>query len=284
MTVTFDPVRYKMTTRAQWEEAATAWHTWGPTLEGWLGEATTLMLDAAGVTAGSTVLDVAAGAGGQTLAAARRAGPSGSVLATDISPAILTYTADAATAAGLDNVRTRELDGERLDVEAGAFDAVISRLGLIYLPDRTAALAGQHRALRPGGRVAAIVYGPAERNAFFAVPVSIIRRRAGLPAPAPGQPGPFCFGAPGALEEALRQAGFRDVGARTLDAPLRMPSSRDCLRFERESFGALHQMLAGLGPAEREETWAEIADELARFDTADGFAGPCELIVAWGTK
>ena len=99
MTVTFDPVRYKETTRAQWEEAATAWHTWGPTLEDWLREATTLMLDAAGVTAGSAVLDVAAGAGGQTLAAARRAGPSGSVLATDISPAILAYTADAAAAA-----------------------------------------------------------------------------------------------------------------------------------------------------------------------------------------
>src|SRR6185312_16457415 len=107
----------------------------------------------------------------------------------------------------------------------------------------------------------AIVYGPAERNAFFAVPVSIIRRRAGLPAPAPGQPGPFCFGAPGALEGAVRQAGFRDVDARTLDAPLRMPSARDCVRFERESFGALHQMLAGLDPDEREEAWAEIADE-----------------------
>ena len=82
----------------------------------------------------------------------------------------------------------------------------------------------------------------------------------------------------------MRGAGFRDVGARTVDAPLRMPSSRDCVRFERESFGALHQMLAGLGPAEREEAWAEIADELARFDTADGFAGPCELVVGWGTK
>jgi hypothetical protein len=105
-----------------------------------------------------------------------------------------------------------------------------------------------------------------------------------LPAPAPGQLGPFCLGAPGPLEEALRQAGFRDFGARTLDAPLRMPSSRDCVRFERESFGALHQMLAGLDPAGREAAWAEIADELARYDTADGFAGPCELIVAWGTK
>ena len=146
------------------------------------------------------------------------------------------------------------------------------------------ALACQYRALRPGGRVAAIVYGPAERNAFFAVPVSVIRRRAQLPPPAAGQPGPFCLGAPGALEDALRGAGFRDVGARIVDAPLRLPSSRECVRFERESFGALHQMLAGLSEPEREATWAEIATELARFDGPDGFAAPCELIVAAGTR
>lgn len=151
MTITFDPVRYKDTTRAQWEDAAAAWHAWGPTLEEWLGEATTLLFDAAGVTTGSRVLDVAAGAGGQSIAAAQRVGDAGAVLATDISPAILDYAAAAATAAGLTNVRTRELDGERLDVDAAAFDAVISRLGLIYFPDQPGALAGQYRALRPGG-------------------------------------------------------------------------------------------------------------------------------------
>jgi hypothetical protein len=56
------------------------------------------------------------------------------------------------------------------------------------------------------------------------------------------------------------------------------------VRFERESFGALHQMLAGLAPAEREEAWTGIRTELERFEGADGFSGPCELIVVWGTK
>jgi SAM-dependent methyltransferase len=284
MTTTFDPVRYKSTTRAQWQEAAAAWDAWGPTLEDWLGPATELMLDAASVRAGSHVLDVAAGAGGQSLTAARRVGPTGGVLATDISPAILDYAAAAASRAGLDRVRTRELDGEELDVEPAEFDAVISRLGLIYFPDQVRALAGMYRALRPGGRVAAVVYSTAERNAFFAVPVSIIRRRAGLPAPAPGLPGPFSMGAPGVVEELLRRAGFRDVGVQAVPAPLRLPSAAECVRFERESFGALHQMLAGLTPAERDETWAEIHRELARFEGPDGFTGPCELLVAWGAK
>jgi SAM-dependent methyltransferase len=284
MTVTFDPIRYKGTTRAQWEDAAGAWHSWGPTLEDWLGEATDLMLDAAGVRTGSTVLDVAAGAGGQTLAAARRVGPTGEVLATDISPAILAHAAADAAAAGLSNVRTREVDGEQLDVDAAAFDAAISRLGLIYFPDQPGALAGQYRALRHGGRIGAIVYSTAERNAFFAVPVSIIRRRAGLPPPAAGQPGPFSLGGPGVLADALRRAGFRDVETQTVAAPLRMPSAAECVRFERESFGALHQMLAGLAAAERDAAWEEIGTELRRFEGPSGFTGPCELIVGWGVK
>jgi hypothetical protein len=86
------------------------------------------------------------------------------------------------------------------------------------------------------------------------------------------------------LAEAFRQAGFRDVGSQTVLAPLRMASAAECVRFERESFGALHQMLAGLAPQEREEAWQEIGTELARFENANGFECPCELIVAWGTK
>jgi protein-L-isoaspartate O-methyltransferase len=97
MTSAFDPQQYKTTTRAQWEDAAEAWHKWGPFIEDWLAPATGRMLDAAGVSTGSRVLDVAAGAGGQSLAAARRAGPTGHVVATDISPAILEYAAKAGT-------------------------------------------------------------------------------------------------------------------------------------------------------------------------------------------
>jgi SAM-dependent methyltransferase len=283
MTATFDAVAYKRTTRAQWEDAAAAWHAWGPTLEEWLGEATEAMLDAAALRTGGRVLDVAAGAGGQSLAAARRVGPTGEVLATDISPEILRYAAANAAAAGLP-VRTWEVDGEELDVESAAFDAVISRLGLIYLPDQPRALAGAYRALRPGGRIAAIVYSTADRNGFFSVPVSIIRRRAQLPPPAPGQPGPFSLGGPGVLTDLLTAAGFRNVGSQTVPAPLRLPSAADCLRFERESFGALHQMLAGLAPEQREAAWREIEDELGRFEGPDGFVAPCELLVVWGTK
>jgi len=281
----FDPDRFKETTREQWQEAAAAWDRWGPTLESWLGPATEAMLDAAGVEPGGRVLDVAAGAGGQTLAAARRVGPGGHVLATDISPAILEYAAAAASDAGLTNVETRELDGESLaGVEDASFDAVISRVGLIYFPDRQGALAEIRRVLRPGGRVAAIVYSTPERNRFFSVPAGIIRRRAGLGPPLPDQPGPFSLGGEGALAEAYEQAGFRDVQIQTVSSPLRMTSAAECLRFEHESFGALHQMLAGLDEAGREQAWQEVGEALGGFEDAGGFTGPCELLVGAAAK
>ncbi len=283
--MSFDPVQYKTTTRRQWEDAAEAWHRWGPVLEEWLDESTEVMLDGLALAPGGRVLDVAAGAGGQSLAAARRVGPEGRVLATDISPTILTYAAKAAAEAGVTTLDTLETDGETLaGVADGAFDAVISRVGLIYFPDQHTALTNAYRVLRDGGRIGAIVYSTPDRNGFFSVPVSIIRRRAQLPPPLPGQPGPFSLGADGVLAAAFEKAGFRDVRVTTVPAPVRLPSAADCVRFERDSFGALHQMLSGLPAAEQDDVWREIGEALAEYETPDGFVGPCEMLVATAVK
>jgi ubiquinone/menaquinone biosynthesis C-methylase UbiE len=281
----FDAVRYKQTTLDQWNSAAEAWHRWGSLLSRWLGPATETMLDMAGVTQGSRVLDVAAGAGEQTLAAARRVGPAGQVLATDISPVILGYAETSARLAGLDNVATYTIDGECLDaLDAGPFDAVISRVGLIYFPDQQKALQGMRSRLRDGGKVAAMVYSTAECNGFFSIPVSIIRRRAQLPPPLPGQPGPFSLGKPEVLEKALTEAGFRDIRIEIVDAPVRLTSASECLQFEQESFGALHQMLGGLPDVEKDEAWEEIEQALRRFENGRQFEGPCEMLIAVGTR
>ena len=281
----FDPIKYKETTREQWQTAAEPWYRWGPTVEDWLGQATEVMLDLAQVGSGSRVLDVAAGAGGQTIAAARRVGPSGHVLATDISSNILRFTSQAARQEGMGHVETRVMDGESLEeLEEESFDAVISRVGLIYFPDQHKALSGMLRTLQPGGRIASVVYSTAQNNEFFSIPVSIIRKRAQLPPPLPGQPGPFSLGGDGVLEEAYRGAGFRETETRVVPSPLRLSSAAECVRFERESFGALHQMMSGLPETERESVWEEIERELGRFEGPDEFEGPCEMLVGAGTK
>lgn len=280
----FDPIKYKITTREQWQTAAEAWYRWSPTLNQWLGKATDIMLQMAGISEGHKVLDIAAGAGEQSISAAKKVGSNGSVLATDISSNILQFAKQMADEAGLHNIQTSAMDGENLTVEDEYFDAVISRVGLIYFPDQQRALKEMLRVLKKGGKMAAIVYSTPEKNLFFSVPVSIIRNRAKLPPPLPGQPGPFSLGAEGVIEKAFINAGFINVRSELVDSPLHLNSAKECVRFERESFGALHQMMSSLPDSEKASVWEEIEQELKTFEKDDHFIGPCEMVVAVGEK
>jgi len=284
MTLPFDPVAFKETTRQQWQNAASAWHRWTPTLQAWLGPVTEAMLDLADLQPGDHVLDLAAGAGEPALSAAQRVGPSGHVLATDISSSIIGFAAQTAKERGLANFETKVMDGEKPDQPDDSFDAVLSRLGLIYFPDRPGALKGARRVLRRGGRIVLAGFSTPDQNRFFSIPISIIRRRAGLPAPAPGLPGPFSLGAPGVMESMVKEAGFHDVEIRTVAAPLKLRSAAECVRFEQESFGALQQMLAGLPATDQAAAWGEIEQELRVFERSSGFEAPAELVVGAGTK
>jgi SAM-dependent methyltransferase len=280
----FDAVKYKNTTHDQWQAAAEAWYRWSPTLNQWLGKATDKMLEMADISSGHRVLDIAAGAGEQSITTAKKVGTSGYVLATDISANILEYAKQMAQQAGVSNIETKVMDGENLALEDETFDAVISRVGLIYFPDQQKALKEMLRVLKPGGKVAAIVYSTPDKNKFFSVPVSIIRNRAKLPPPLPGQPGPFSLGAEGIIEKAFSQAGFTNVRSELVDSPLVLSSAKECVRFEKESFGALHQMMSSLSDPEKELVWDEIERELQKFESDKGFVGPCEMVVAVGEK
>ena len=130
----FDHIKYKESILAEWQKTAEGYHRWIPFISQWLGPATELMLDLAVLESGAHVLDLAAGDGDQTLAAARRVGATGYVLATDIAPNFVAFAAQSAHAAGLEHVEARVMDGENLELEDAAFDAVISRLKHCQLP------------------------------------------------------------------------------------------------------------------------------------------------------
>ncbi len=238
----------------------------------------------AGVVEGRRVLDVAAGAGDQTMLIAEAVGVKGHVLATDISSNILEFARENARRAGLKNIETRVLDGEDLKLPDDSFDAVVSRLGVMVFPHQEKAVAGFHRVLKKGGRLGLIVFSIPENNLFFSGPLSIVRRRAGLPNPLSGQPGIFSLGSPGVMDNLLIKSGFRDVQVRRQLAPLRMSSADECVRFMRESFGNLHQMMSRLSEKEKAATWDEIRSEMGQFETVGRFTGPCELVVASGAK
>jgi SAM-dependent methyltransferase len=283
MTV-LDAAAYKATTRQHWQDAAEAWHRWAPTINAWLTGATDSMLSLAQVRRGDCVLDVAAGAGEPALTAARRVGPSGRVVATDFASKLLAFAeAEARAHALAEIVDTFVMDAEHLQFADASFDAVLCRLGLMYFPNRARALAEMLRVLRPHGRLAVVVFSTPERNPFVSIPMSIICGRVQPAMPAYGRVGPFSVGAPGALERALVDAGFADVEIREVAAPLRLASAADCLRFQRESFGALQALLAGVAATEQEAIWAEVGQALRQFEGPAGFEGPCEVLIGAGT-
>ena len=249
-----------------------------------LGPANELMLDLAGVGPGSRVLDVAAGNGEQTVVAARRVGPTGSVLATDIAPRMLEAAAEAAREAGLTNIETRVADAQALDLEPDAFDAAITRMGLMLMPDPAAALASIHRVLRPGGKLAAMVFGPADRNPYFSVPLDILSRHLGRPSAAQARPGMFALGDRSELERLFDQAGFRNVTVQAISTPRPFPSLQEAAGYVRMNTPPVRALTAELDEVSRERAWAEIEQALKPFDRPDGFEAPGEMLVAAGTK
>lgn len=280
----FDAAKYKNAQREQWNKDGAAWRRWNPTLDRWYGDVTRQMLDLARIQAGQRILDIAAGAGEPAVSAAERVGPDGYVLATDVSEGIVELARQVALERGLKQVETRAMDGEKLELPDASFDAVLCRLGLMYMPHPVTALREWRRALRPGGRVAVVVFSTPDRNSWGAMPASIIRRRAQVPPPVAGQPGPFSLGDPGVLEGAFRQAGFADPEVRAVPVPHRAASAAEYVRVAREAFGAFNAMMGHMPPQERESVWNEVEGSMRCFESPGGFEVPGECLVGAATK
>lgn len=275
-----DAAGFKEALRNQWDRSARGWDDHTPRIRSWLATATEAMLDMAQVGPGSRVLDVAAGAGDQTLDIARRVGAGGFVLATDISPQIVALAGANVERAGLRNVRTEVADGEALPVVAGAFDAAVCRLGLMFFPQPLHGLREMHRALRPGGKACTVVFSRPERNPCVAILMATALKHAGLPPPEPFKPGGLLsLGKPGLLDQLFADAGFRNVATTAIDAPFRLPSAKDYLAFVRSSASPIQQILESLEGAAAQAAWGEMEERLTQFQTPTDWVGPNELLI-----
>jgi ubiquinone/menaquinone biosynthesis C-methylase UbiE len=193
------------------------------------GPATKMMLDLAEVRTGIRVLDVAAGTGDQTLMAAERVGPTGYVLATDISASMLKLAADAAKEVGLTNVETRVMNAENIDLDADSFDAGICQLGLFLFSNPAKVLRAMRRVVRPGGKVAALVFSTAEKNPYQGIPLGVAQRFGSAPLPL------FSIGETDVLENTFRESGLRDVTVRALSIRRHFSSTAEMIRRLKET-------------------------------------------------
>lgn len=280
-----DTTVFKHLMQVQWDEAAAGWDRHGPKIRAWLRVPTDAMLEMAGICRGQTVLDVAAGAGDQTLDIAARVGAEGAVVATDISEGILTYALGNAARAGHANVRVHTADAEALRLEGATFDAAVCRLGLMFLPNPLAGMQEIHRTLKPGGRLCSMVFAGPEMNPCLRILMSTAMRHAGLAPRDPFQPGGLVsLGKPGLMEDLMRRAGFRSVATTRMEVPFRLPTTADYLTSIKDSAGPILQVLASLDDAARAAVWVDIAAQLDAYQTADGWIGPNTLLLTAGQR
>lgn len=268
-----------------WDAAAAGWNDHTALIHEWLHDATQTMLDEARIGPGARVLDIAAGAGDQTLDIARRIGIQGRVLATDLSPGILALALKNAEAEGLLQVSTQVADAQALGLGGADFDAAVSRLGLMFCHTPLAALNEIRVALRPQGRFSALVFGRPEHNPCLTITLATARQHAGLvngtvtQASRPFEPGSLMsLGKPGLLKELLQTAGFVDVSVRYVPAPFRTISAEQYVDFLRTAASPIIEMLAPLTDPARQDAWADITEQLMVFNAPSGWIGPNELL------
>jgi len=243
------------------------------------------MLDGAGLEPGYRVLDVAAGTGEQSLLAARRIGPTGSVLATDISANMLEAAAQAASEAGLDNITTLAVDASTLDLADDAFDAAISRFGLMFMPDLHQALARVRRALKTGARFAALVWSTEDNNPYLGLQLRLIREMDRMPTPLPTLALTISLSAPGVLASAFEAAGFRDVQVSPVATPRAFASVDEALGFMQSSSPAQGDLWRAMNAADRDYYVAELARRLQAYLQPDGRCVlPGEALLGVGAK
>src|SRR3954471_1836481 len=204
-------VEFRESQHKHWDSAAVGWMDWSAFNDSADRHISERLVELAEVRSGSRVLDIATGYGEPALTAARRAGPEGSVVATDISPEMLLFGRERAAAAGLGNVEFIESDASSLDFPPESFDAAVSRWGLIFEPDAEAAAGRIRGFLKPGARIAISSWGEPDQVPFLSIPMRTTMELLGVPPPPAGTPGPLSRPTPAAIGALLAGGGFSDV-------------------------------------------------------------------------
>ncbi|WP_187369221.1 class I SAM-dependent methyltransferase [Baekduia soli] len=269
-----DPAAFREAQHRHWDAAAVGWEQWSAFNDRADAHISARLVELAGVRPGSRVLDVAAGYGEPALTAARRAGPEGRVVATDLSAEMLASGRRRAAAAGLDTVEFLACGACSLDFPSASFDAAVSRWGIIFEPDPEAAARRVRGFLKPGARIAISSWGEPEEVPFLAIPMRTAMQRFGVAPPPPGTPGPLSRPTPAALGGLLEAAGFSDVAVErdavtfVFDAPERFTA------YVRAISAPIRAMVEQHAGEAQEEAWDAITQAAAE---AAGGPGPVTL-------
>ena len=185
-----------------------------------------LVLENADLLQGHKVLDIGCGTGQSTLRAGAEVGHTGHVLGADISSTMIVRAAQRA--ADLPQVGFALADAEVHPFDPGQFDRTISRFGVMFFTDTTAAFRNIARAMKPGGKISFATWGQTQANPWFTLPASIAKAELGAPPKTdPDAPGPFALRDIDKTCTALATAGLTNVTGAARNIRLTLPGGAD---------------------------------------------------------
>lgn len=265
-----DPDQYKKSRLQAWDAAAPAWQQWSNVWDEATQHISDRLIEIADIQAGQHVLDIATGLGDPAVSAARRVGPTGRVVATDLSPGMLKLARQRAAAMDIENIEFRQIDAEELDFQGEEFDAVLSRWGVQEFPEISVALQKIYQHLSPGGRLAVAVWATPAEVPFLSVPSRIIRQLFDVPAPPPGTPTPFDLGKETKVVDVFAQAGFDEVEVEKQTVTIEFPSFAGFRAYLEDASPIVRDVLVRQTAEKQKEAWPAIAEAFEKFTLADG--------------
>lgn len=263
-----DAINFREAQHKNWDAAAVGWMEWSAFNDNADAHVSERLVELAGVQPGSRVLDVAAGYGEPALTAARKAGPEGLVVATDISAEMLAFGRERASTAGLSNVEFVESHASSLEFPHASFDAAVSRWGIIFEPDAEAAAGRIRGFLKPGARMAISSWGEADQVPFLSIPMRTTMERLNVPPPPAGTPGPLSRPTPAAIGGLLEGGGFSEVTVEQTEVIFEFGSPEQFTAYVRAISAPIRAMIEQFAGVAQEAAWDAITQAAA--ETGNG--------------
>jgi len=260
----FDPNEFKLNQRQSWDSVARGWQKWWKTFENGAQKVSDRLIELANVESGDKVLDVATGIGEPAISAAKIVGKSGHVTATDISSEMLEIAEERARSLSLNEIMDfKQSDAERLELGTNqAFNSIICRWGLMFLPNLDRALSNMLRLLVPGGKLAAAVWSEPSKVPLISMPINIARQELQAPLLGQGIPGPFSLADIDALKKSLEKAGFVDIKSETIRVVFEFNSAEEYTEFNQDIAAPVRIMLANDTEERKQEIWNAVTDQV----------------------
>jgi SAM-dependent methyltransferase len=258
-----DPDDFRAAQHRHWDAAAVGWKHWSAFNDRADAHISERLVALAGVRPGSRVLDIAAGYGEPALTAARRAGPDGRVVASDISAEMLAFGRERAAAADVGTIEFIQSDASSLDFPRASFDAAVSRWGLIFEPDAEVAAARIRGFLTPGARIAISSWGEPDQVPFLSIPMKTTMERLSLPPPPAGTPGPLSRPTPAAIGGLLEGGGFSEVAVEAAEVTFAFHSPEEFTAYVRAISAPIRAMIEQHAGAAQEAAWDAITQAAA---------------------